>query len=90
MPMRRAGKADPHAGELGDHQQGVLADRRGRRSRQPIDLFTVAEVAVHLGVAGRTVRPWIADEQLVVHRLGRAVRISEQDLRVFLADRRGH
>lgn len=47
--------------------------------------FTVGNVAVHLDVSPRTVHRWIADHQLVVHRIGRSVRVSEADLKAFLA-----
>jgi excisionase family DNA binding protein len=47
--------------------------------------YSVAEVAERLAVSPRTVRRWIHDGALVVHRLGRAVRIAETDLRAFLA-----
>jgi excisionase family DNA binding protein len=36
-----------------------------------------------------TIRRWIAADDLIIHRLGRQVRISEIDLAVFLARRRG-
>lgn len=55
----------------------------GRRQR--IQFFTIAETAEMLGVATRTVRRWIASGELVAHRLGRAVRIADSDLRAFLA-----
>ena len=64
---------------------------RGRPKRSPargISFYTVPEVAQHLGVSTRTVRRWIKERQLVAHHFGRAVRISEQDLRAFLAARR--
>jgi excisionase family DNA binding protein len=53
----------------------------GRRGRQePMQFFTVAEVAEHLGVSTRTtVRRWIDDELLVAHRMNGVVRISEAD-----------
>jgi excisionase family DNA binding protein len=42
-------------------------------------------VAERLHVATRTVRRWIAADDLVVHRIGGVVRIAERDLRAFLA-----
>jgi excisionase family DNA binding protein len=91
MPIRRAVEADPHAraGDPSGHQQGISPARRRRQSEEQISFFTVPDVAEHLGVSARTVRRWIEGQQLVAHHLGRAVRISEQDLRAFLAARRG-
>ena len=50
--------------------------------------YTVAEIAIQLNVSPRTVHRWIADRHLVVHRIGRSVRISDADLKAFLAVRR--
>jgi excisionase family DNA binding protein len=50
-----------------------------------VRFFTIAGVALQLNVSPRTVHRWIADRQLVVHRIGRSVRISEADLKTFLA-----
>lgn len=58
----------------------------GRRT----DTFlTVSEVARRLTVSEKTVRRWIDRGDLTAHYLGRAIRISETDLRAFLALRRG-
>jgi excisionase family DNA binding protein len=58
----------------------------GRRHHDdPIKFFTIAEVAERLHVATRTVRRWIVAGDLVVHRVGYVVRVSEGDLRSFLA-----
>ena len=48
-------------------------------------LLPAAEVAGRLGVSLRHVRRLIAGGRLPVHRLGRAVRISEPDLQRFLS-----
>jgi excisionase family DNA binding protein len=55
--------------------------------RQKVEarFFTVGEVALQLNVSPRTVHRWIADRQLVVHRIGRSVRVSVADLKAFLA-----
>jgi excisionase family DNA binding protein len=51
--------------------------------------FTIGEVAQHLAVTPRTVHRWIADGELPVHRFGRrSVRISERDLKMFVATHR--
>ena len=47
--------------------------------------YTTAQVAELLSVSQRTVRRWIATGELVAHKLGRGVRISEADLKTFLA-----
>ncbi len=51
--------------------------------------YSVQEIAEQLDVSERTVRRWIASGELVAHKLGRAVRVSDSDLRDFLARRRG-
>lgn len=62
----------------------------GPTSRQKIDVrfFTVGDIAQQLNVSPRTVHRWIADRQLIVHRIGRSVRVSQADLKAFLAVRR--
>ena len=47
--------------------------------------FTVADIAERLDVCERTVRRWIDEGLLRVHRFGRTVRIAEADLAAFLA-----
>jgi excisionase family DNA binding protein len=51
--------------------------------------FTVQEVAEAMGVSDRTVRRWIADENLVAHRFGRTVRIAESELKAFIGRHAG-
>jgi excisionase family DNA binding protein len=55
---------------------------------RPPSFFTVAKVADRLQVSTRTVRRWIASGELKAHKLGGVVRISDEDLRAFLALRR--
>jgi excisionase family DNA binding protein len=75
---RRLGDSDPEA--------AALSHGRGRHHcDDQIKFFTIAEVAERLHVDARTVRRWIKANQLVVHRVGGVVRISERDLRAFLA-----
>ena len=62
--------------------------RGGRRQGDPINFYTITEVAERLAVATRTVRRWIESRELVAHHLGRAVRIADSDLDSFLALRR--
>jgi excisionase family DNA binding protein len=47
--------------------------------------YNINTVAEALDVSSRTVRRWIANGDLVVHRVDGVVRIAEGDLRVFLA-----
>lgn len=51
--------------------------------------LTIIDIALRLQVSTKTVRRWIDAGTLPVHRLGRLLRISEQDLTVFLAQQRG-
>ena len=69
-----------------DLEAAAFGDVRGRRHRDDqIKFFTIAEIAERLGVSTRTVRRWIRSGDLVAHRFGGIVRISEKDLRAFLA-----
>ena len=56
----------------------------GRR-KADVRFFTVGDLALQLNVSSRTVHRWIVNRQLVVHRIGRSVRVSEADLKTFLA-----
>lgn len=47
-------------------------------------LYSVWEVARILGVSTKSVRRWIASGDLVAHRFGRQIRISEPDLDSFV------
>ena len=51
--------------------------------------WTIRSVAEHLDVPERTVHRWIDSGDIVAHRFGRSVRISDNDLRAFLAQHRG-
>jgi excisionase family DNA binding protein len=46
--------------------------------------YTVAQVADLLAVSTRSVRRWIAAGELLAHKFGRQIRISEIDLRAFV------
>jgi excisionase family DNA binding protein len=48
----------------------------------------VGEVAELLTVSTKTVRRWIGREELRTHRLGRQLRVAEEDLAAFLGQRR--
>jgi excisionase family DNA binding protein len=47
--------------------------------------YAIKAVAEALDISPRTVRRWIANGDLVVHRVDGVVRIAERDLRTFLA-----
>jgi excisionase family DNA binding protein len=53
-------------------------------SKSMTRFYAVAQVAELLVVSTRSVRRWIAAGDLLAHKIGRAVRISEIDLRIFL------
>ena len=57
-------------------------------TKQLTRFYTVSEVANLLAVSSRSVRRWIAAGELLAHRFGRQVRISEIDLRSFVDCRR--
>ena len=64
---------------------GAAGDReRDKRAGLP-RFYSAKDVAEMLGVSMRSVRRWIERGELVVHRLGSAVRISDADLKTFLA-----
>ena len=50
--------------------------------------FSVTETAASLKVSQKTVRRWIARGDLNVHRFGRQIRVSEGDLKAFIARHR--
>jgi excisionase family DNA binding protein len=58
----------------------------GSARRRPLTKFlTIDETADLFNVSTRTVRRFIDSGALPAHRLGRLVRISEDDIAVFLA-----
>ena len=57
---------------------------RHRHRRDDLNFFKISEVAERLRVSTRTVRRWIENGDLIVHRVG-GIRIAEGDLRAFLA-----
>jgi excisionase family DNA binding protein len=54
------------------------------KDRKHSQLLTVEEVARRLAVATRTVRRLIDRGELIAHRMGRVVRVSEDDLEQFI------
>ena len=51
-------------------------------------LLAVTDVAQLLQVSSKTVRRWIERRELRTHRLGRQLRVAEEDLAAFLGQRR--
>ena len=66
--------------ELAAHREVRRRDRRG----DDLNFFNIREVAERLRVSTRTVRRWIENRDLIVHRVG-GIRIADGDLRAFLA-----
>ncbi len=69
----------------GKRPERTLATPAAMPRRASPALLTVKEVADHLGASSRHVYRLIARGDLPVHRLGRLVRISEDDLARYLA-----
>jgi excisionase family DNA binding protein len=46
--------------------------------------YTIAQVADLLVVSTRSVRRWVARGELLAHKFGRQIRISELNLRAFV------
>jgi excisionase family DNA binding protein len=57
-------------------------------SRSLPRLLSIAELAERLSVSGKTVSRWIEAGDLHAHRLGRQIRITEEDALSFVAARR--
>ena len=55
------------------------------RHAQVPAMLTVSDVAARLQVCTKTVRRWIDRSELRVHRMGRQLRISEDDVATFIA-----
>jgi excisionase family DNA binding protein len=50
--------------------------------------FSVRDMAAHIGVSTKTIGRWITQGHLRAHRLGRQIRIAEDDALAFVAARR--
>jgi excisionase family DNA binding protein len=79
--------SSPDSGSNTSGPSGYAPARRLRH--EPMQFFTIAQVAEQLAVATRTVRRWIQSGDLVAHRFRGAVRIAEPDLRKFVDEHRG-
>jgi excisionase family DNA binding protein len=84
-------RARNHTG-LASHEGDAALKRRATPPRPTtacrLRLLTVNEVAELLQVSGKTVRRWIERQELRTHRLGRQLRVAEEDLAAFLGQRR--
>ena len=47
-------------------------------------LLSVDDIATAMGISAKTVRRMIARGELVSHRIGKLIRVSEEDLATFL------
>jgi len=68
------------------HASGHSANHVGRKDNS--QYFSVKAIAERLDISPRTVHRWIKSKELAVHRLGGSVRISEVDLKQYLAAHR--
>lgn len=59
--------------------------RRDASARPPVKLLTIRQTAERLTVCEKTVRRLINAELLRALRVGRSLRVSEDDLQVYLA-----
>ena len=73
----------------GLHPRARYPARRPEVPNEPLPdrLYTLEEVAHRLSVSTKSVRRWIDANELRVYRLGRQLRICEDDLRSFLSAR---
>jgi excisionase family DNA binding protein len=55
---------------------------------RPKPLLSVGAVADRLDLSQKTIRRWIERGELPAHHLGRAIRISEEDLALYLHKQR--
>lgn len=66
-----------------------IIDLHGTPSITGVQLMSLNDVADKLDVSLSTLRRRIAEGALRVHRIGRAIRVSQTDLAAFLAASRG-
>lgn len=69
-----------------------MTGRPGTRGESPartgFALQSIAQIARRCGVSEKTVRRWIDQREIAIHRLRHQIRISEQDFGAFLGNRR--
>lgn len=66
-----------------------MSENKTHRREARAKLLTVEQVAEELAVCSKTVRRHIASGSLISHRIGRLVRVAEDDLARFRTLRRG-
>jgi excisionase family DNA binding protein len=76
MSPFQARRPDRQYGQRGTDQVG---------SARPMKFYTMQDIARMLDVSLRSVRRYIERGELIVHRFGGAIRISDADLKAFLA-----
>jgi excisionase family DNA binding protein len=89
---RRLGKTGSQSGSLKPAREptkevipsGAFSSGRRRTSPGLPKHYTIDAVAEALDVSSRTVRRWIANGDLIVHRFDGLVRVEDRDLRSFL------
>jgi excisionase family DNA binding protein len=60
------------------------------KSSRPVGKFyTIQEIADLLGISVRTVHRWTSRRELAAYKIGGVLRVSDDDLRAFLALHRG-
>jgi excisionase family DNA binding protein len=78
MTSRARSPSDSDIPTVSDHPSG-------RRNTGLPKYYSIKAVAEAIDVSPRTVRRWIADGDLIAHRVGHVVRVADADLRTFLA-----
>ena len=68
----------------------MATKREGLRTRSAPRLLTIDEAAVRLSVSTRNIRHQIYLRRLPIVKVGRLVRIDEDDLEVFIENGRIH
>ena len=62
----------------------VSIEQAPRSDRPGLILYTIPQTAEQLQVSTKTIRRWIDAKELVVHHIGRQLRISQSDLQTFI------
>jgi len=59
-----------------------------KKPPQAFRLYTIPDIANEAQVSQKTVRRWISDGDLIAHRLGRQIRVTPEDWKMFVRVRR--
>ena len=84
---QRPPRAKPGASTSGAKTVPTERDTKPAAPQLP-RLLTISEVAVRLRICTKTVRRWIDGGDLHAYRIGRQLRVSEEDLSAFMAQTR--